>query len=216
VLPRRPPSPRSWRRSPPGPARRARTRTHRPRGTRRRPRMTKARRPRCWNLYVHLNTYGADSGHLAADLANPRPRPTRELVDRCREAGVTIDRAASDADLAEVGDFLDAWLVVVDTPAPHGRADALNPLLAEHSAPPRLTDHDGHWHVHYRADDVSFARLLTAMFSVGTALHLTSRGIDRLARCAADDCDAVFADTTRNGRRTYCSTRCTKDRKSVV
>ena len=52
-------------------------------------------------------------------------------------------------------------------------------------------------------------RLLTAMFSVGTALHLTSRGIDRLARCAADDCERVFADVTRNGRKTYCSTRCT-------
>ncbi len=69
-------------------------------------------------------------------------------------------------------------------------------------------DHDGRWHVHYRADDVSFARLLTAMFSVGTALHLTERGIDRLARCAADDCRQVFADTTRNGRKAYCSPRC--------
>ncbi|MCT1435280.1 CGNR zinc finger domain-containing protein [Dietzia maris] len=158
---------------------------------------------------MYINPYGADPVTLAADLANRRPRTTRELVDRCREAGVTIDRSASDADLDEVDTFLDAWLVVVDTTTPHGRADALNALLAEHSAPPRLTDHDGHWHVHYRADDVSFARLLTAMFAVGTALHLTSRGIDRLARCAADDCVAVFADTTRNGRKTYCSTRCT-------
>ncbi|EYT64479.1 hypothetical protein H483_0104670 [Dietzia sp. UCD-THP] len=158
---------------------------------------------------MYINPYGADPVTLAADLANRRPRTTRELVDRCRESGVTIDRGTSDADLAETLTFLDDWLVVVDTTEPRGRADALNALLAEHSAPPRLTDHDGHWHVHYRADDVPFARLLTAMFSVGTALHLTSRGIDRLARCAADDCEDVFADTTRNGRKRYCSTRCT-------
>lgn len=157
---------------------------------------------------MHINPYGADPVTLAADLSNRRPRTVGELVDRCREAGVTIDRDAHDGDLAEVDAFLNGWLVVVDTSDPRGRAEALNTLLAEHAGPPRLTDHDGRWHVHYRADDVSFARLLTAMFSVGTALHLTERGIDRLARCAADDCRQVFADTTRNGRKAYCSPRC--------
>lgn len=157
---------------------------------------------------MYINPYGADPVGLAADLANSRPRTTRELVDRCREAGVTIDRDADDADLVEVDEFLDGWLVVVDATDPRARAGALNTLLAEHAGPPRLTDHDGRWHVHYRADDVTFARLLTAMFSVGTALHLTERGIDRLARCAADDCTRIFADTTRNGRKAYCSPRC--------
>ena len=154
---------------------------------------------------MYINPYGADPVTLAADLAGRRPRTTGELVDRCRDAGVTIDREVHDADLAEVDDYLDGWLVVVDTTDPRARADT---LLAEHAGSPRLTDHDGRWHLHYRADDVSFARLLTAMFSVGTALHLTERGIDRLARCAADDCERVFADTTRNGRKAYCSPRC--------
>src|SRR5699024_7538552 len=99
-------------------------------------------------------------------------------------------------------------LAAVGTRGPRARPDAPSPRLAAHAGSPRLTDHDGRWHLHYRADDVSFARLLTAMFSVGTALHLTERGIDRLARCAADDCERVFADTTRNGRKAYCSPRC--------
>lgn len=158
---------------------------------------------------MYINPYGADPVTLAADLANRRPRSTRELVDRCRASGVTIDRPAHDADLEAVHDFLDGWLVVVDTTDHRARADVLNALLADHAGPPRLTDHDGHWHLHYRADDVSFGELLATMFAVGTALHLTSRGIDRLSRCAADDCSHVFADTTRNGRKTYCSPRCT-------
>lgn len=157
---------------------------------------------------MYINPYGSDPVTLVADLANRRPRTARELVDRCREAGVTIDRETAGTDLETMATFLDRWLVVVDTTDPRARAEALNDLLRTHAGPPRLTDHDGHWHLHYRDDDVSFAGLLTAMFSVGTALHLTSRGIDRLARCAAYDCDRVFADTTRNGRKTYCSPRC--------
>lgn len=157
---------------------------------------------------MYINPYGADPVTLVAELADRRPRSPRELVDRCRAAGVTIDREVTEADLVGVDAYLDDWLVVVDTTEPRPRAAALNALLGEHTGPPRLTDHDGHWHMHYRDDDVTFGRLLTAMFSVGTALHLTSRGIDRLARCAADDCDRPFADVTRNGRKAYCSPRC--------
>ena len=51
---------------------------------------------------MYINPYGADPVTLAADLANRRPLTSRELVDRCREAGVTIDRSASDADLGNL------------------------------------------------------------------------------------------------------------------
>ncbi len=40
------------------------------------------------------------------------------------------------------------------------------------------------------------------------SLHLTERGMHRLARCAAEPCRSVFADVTRNGRQRYCSVRC--------
>ncbi|GGS19861.1 hypothetical protein GCM10010252_69130 [Streptomyces aureoverticillatus] len=43
---------------------------------------------------------------------------------------------------------------------------------------------------------------------MGTALHLTGRGMHRLGRCAVAECDTVFADTSRTGRQRYCSQRC--------
>ena len=82
-------------------------------------------------------------------------------------------------------------------------------MLEASSAHPRLTDHAGTgWHVHYRDDRLSIARVLAALISVGTALHLVGRGMRRLGRCAAADCDHVLADVTRNGRQRYCSVRC--------
>jgi predicted RNA-binding Zn ribbon-like protein len=51
------------------------------------------------------------------------------------------------------------------------------------------------------------------VISVGTALHLTTRGMSRLHRCdagshPADTCRNVVVDITRNGRQRYCSVRC--------
>lgn len=86
--------------------------------------------------------------------------------------------------------------------------------MARATAYPRLTDHDDEgWHLHYRDDGRSLPQVLLAVISVGTALHLTTRGMNRLLRCAAgteegDDCRAVVVDVTRNGRQRYCSVRC--------
>ncbi|WP_193392059.1 CGNR zinc finger domain-containing protein, partial [Leucobacter musarum] len=62
-------------------------------------------------------------------------------------------------------------------------------------------------------DARSLAHVLSAVISVGTSLHLATRGMHRLARCAAgedpgDPCSAVVGDVTRNGRQRYCSVRC--------
>nr|WP_205856427.1 hypothetical protein [Phytoactinopolyspora endophytica] len=58
--------------------------------------------------------------------------------------------------------------------------------MAAATAYPRLTDHnDEGWHLHYRDDDQSMPDVLLAITSVGTALHLTTRGMHRLGRCAA-------------------------------
>lgn len=158
---------------------------------------------------MHLNPYGEDPVRLATDLAASPPRTPAELSERCSRAGVVVDRPASTGDLAEVTAFLARWLQVVDTEDPAGRAALLNALLAESSSSPRLTDHAGDgWHIHYRDADLPLAGVLRALISVGTALHLTGRGMDRLHRCALADCARPFADFTRGGRQRYCSPPC--------
>jgi hypothetical protein len=158
---------------------------------------------------MHLNPYGEDPVRLAVALATDRPRTAEELAARSLAEGVVVDRTPTDHDVAEVDRFLDRWLEVVDAGTERLRAERLNRLLAEASAFPRLTDHAGDgWHLHYRAADLPLAGVLRALISVGTALHLTGRGMDRLHRCALTDCARPFGDFSRGGRQRYCSPAC--------
>jgi hypothetical protein len=156
-----------------------------------------------------LNPYGEDSVRLATSLTSASPLTADELTERCTEAGVVMDGAVQAADLADVELFLSQWLEVVDAKSPQLRARLLNGLLAQSSSFPRLTDHAGNgWHIHYRDAGLQWAGVLRALISVGTALHLTGRGMDRLGRCALAECGNAFGDFTRAGRQRYCSPTC--------
>ncbi|MEE6258499.1 CGNR zinc finger domain-containing protein [Plantactinospora sonchi] len=158
---------------------------------------------------MHLNPYGSDPVRLAVDLANNRPRSVAELARRCGDAGLVMDMPIQGDDLVVVLRLVDQWCEIVDADSAAERARLLNDLLADASTYPRLTNHaDGPWHLHYRDDGVSLSAVLRALISVGTALHLTGRGMDRLGRCALDDCRVIYADLSRTGRQRYCSSRC--------
>lgn len=158
---------------------------------------------------MHINPYGEEPVLLAEQLVNRPPVRARELDERVREAGLTLERRSTAAVLADVAAYLEQWVGVVDAPDLPTRAERLNALLARHVAPPRLTNHGSEgWHLHYRDDDQTLAVILPTLVSMGTALHLTGRGMHRLGRCGAGDCDRVFADVSRNGTQRYCSPRC--------
>lgn len=171
--------------------------------------------PLCCNSLMHLNPYGEYAVLLAASLANEWPKDGDGIIERAREHGMTMEFPRSKHDHEEVRLVINRWLEVVDAGDPHERARILNEHMASTAAYPRLTDHDGEgWHLHYRDDDAtSLAHVLFAVMSVGTALHLTTRGSHRLRRCEAgespgDTCRNVVVDTTRNGRQRFCSVRC--------
>ncbi|WP_029068062.1 CGNR zinc finger domain-containing protein [Jonesia quinghaiensis] len=163
---------------------------------------------------MHLNPYGEYAVLLAGSLANGWPTDRAGIVDRTRQYGMTMQFPSHPNDWEKCRTVIDRWLRVVDTPDPQTRAELLNADLAAASAYPRLTDHNGEgWHLHYRDADQSLPHVLAAVISVGTALHLTTRGMHRIARCAASTtthtpCNKVVVDVTRNGRQRYCSVQC--------
>lgn len=171
--------------------------------------------PLCCNGLVQLNPYGEYAVLLAASLANEWPAERIGVVARTRDFGMTAEFPEASDDYDGVRSVVDDWLRVVDATDPQDRARILNSHMAAATAYPRLTDHnDEGWHLHYRDDNAtSLPRVLSAVISVGTALHLTTRGMHRLRRCAAgstpgDPCVRVVVDVTRNGRQQYCSVRC--------
>ncbi|GHE84982.1 hypothetical protein GCM10018785_61080 [Streptomyces longispororuber] len=88
------------------------------------------------------------------------------------------------------------------------RCARLNALLDEASSRPRIALHDGTPHFHYSApgsDAAAHVRALTAAGLASIVCHADAR---RLGRCARTPCGRVFVDTSRAGRRAYCSVRC--------
>ena len=158
---------------------------------------------------MHLNPYGTYAVQLAASLANDWPADRAGIEARTREFGMTMRFVEQPSDHAGTRAVIDDWLRVVDAGDPEERARILNRQMADAAAFPQLVNHDDEgWHLHYRDDRQALPGVLGSVIPVGTALHLTTRGVTRLGRCAAEPCANVVADVTRNGRQRYCSVRC--------
>lgn len=161
------------------------------------------------NGVMHLNPYGEYAVLLAASLANDWPADRAGIVERTREAGMTMEFACGANDHAATREVVDDWLRIVDADLDDERALLLNTQMAAAAAYPRLVDHDGEgWHLHYRDSNDALPFVLRAVIGVGTSLHLATRGMSRLRRCEAEPCTNVVVDVTRNGRQRYCSVRC--------
>lgn len=85
----------------------------------------------------------------------------------------------------------------------------VNAMLAEQKAVPQLRKHH-HWDWHLHAIDPD--RPLVDRIIVETAMAMIDviRGdeMSRLGVCAADDCEDIVLDLSRNRSRRYCSTTC--------
>jgi predicted RNA-binding Zn ribbon-like protein len=121
-----------------------------------------------------------------------RPRTGAELDDvrrvRARLRAVFDGAAASDTETA-VG--------------------AINDLIADTGAVPRLVEHDGNpLHLHYTPADAPVADRLGADLAIALAIVVRDGGIERLRVCEAPDCDRVLVDMSRNRSRRYCDAQC--------
>jgi predicted RNA-binding Zn ribbon-like protein len=92
-----------------------------------------------------------------------------------------------------------------------------NRLLRDAHARPWLIDHDGWgWHLHVTEMDAPLVDRLAAEAGMALADIIRSGELDRLRICAAEDCDAVLVDLTRNRSRIYCDTGNCGNRQHVA
>ena len=85
----------------------------------------------------------------------------------------------------------------------------VNRMLASRSALPQLVRHEGwDWHLHATdpADPLVDRIAVEAAMAMIDVIRLDE--LSRLGTCAADDCEAIVLDLSRNRSRRFCSTSC--------
>jgi predicted RNA-binding Zn ribbon-like protein len=85
----------------------------------------------------------------------------------------------------------------------------LNQVLAEAHALPQLVDHDDlGWHIHAVPDDAPLATRMAVEAAMALVDVVRGGELDRLKTCAADDCDDLVVDLSRNRSRRFCESGC--------
>ena len=83
----------------------------------------------------------------------------------------------------------------------------VNRLLRDARALPQLIKHDGwDWHLHATTPEAPLAVRMSTEAAMALVDVIRSKEMDRLLVCAADDCDAVVLDLSRNRSKRYCDT----------
>jgi predicted RNA-binding Zn ribbon-like protein len=77
------------------------------------------------------------------------------------------------------------------------------------NALPQLVRHDGWgYHVHATSPDVPLADRMAVDAAMALADVIRSGELARLRGCAADDCDDVLVDLSKNRSRRFCGLTC--------
>jgi len=96
-------------------------------------------------------------------------------------------------------------------------AKRTNVLLRRTGARPQLDTHGpGVWNLHFHGPDDGFGVGWSAGIAAGLAMALGTSDAGRLGVCAAERCDRVHLDTSRNGGRRFCSERCQSRTKAAA
>ncbi|MER7081773.1 CGNR zinc finger domain-containing protein [Saccharopolyspora kobensis] len=152
---------------------------------------------------------------LAADLVNSAPEVRRisgeVLVDPAAlgrflaERGLDHEPVAED--LVQVLELRRELRAVLEARDEDGVAEAAGELVRRASAGPVLgRDADGRWQWQVEtAPRASLADELAVLAGLGLLGALRALGHERFRPCASPVCDGVFVDTSKAGRRRYCT-----------
>jgi predicted RNA-binding Zn ribbon-like protein len=85
----------------------------------------------------------------------------------------------------------------------------VNQLLRDGNALPQLLKHDGwEYHIHATQPGAPLADRMVVDFAMAFADVIRSGELGRLRYCAAEDCDDVLVDLSKNRSRRFCGPTC--------
>jgi len=156
---------------------------------------------------MHYNPYGGPAARVAAALVNVGAAPAAQMLATMRAEGMSVSRLSA-ADAAEIAAWARRLRPVFTESDVDTKVDLVNRLLVESASRPYISRHDGKPpHLHYAGERDGIRRRVQA-FTAGGLAHLVCEDPSRIGVCAREGCAVVYVDTSRNGRRRFCSTRC--------
>jgi hypothetical protein len=95
-------------------------------------------------------------------------------------------------------------------------AEAIGRLLdAYRAAPVLIHEEDGRWRLHFHSPFAGAAAACGAGAATALAVLVEAEQFSRLGVCAARNCDRVYYDQSRNGRKSFCSAACMNRAKTA-
>ncbi|HEY3906450.1 MAG TPA: CGNR zinc finger domain-containing protein [Streptosporangiaceae bacterium] len=145
-----------------------------------------------------------NTGRGGTDLL-PDPASLDEFVQAW---GWTGDRTHDEAELDAVRRLRPRleklWELTEDD-----AADLVNTLLREANALPQLVKHDiWDYHLHATPSDAPLADRMAVEAAMAFTDVIRTGQLDRLRLCAAEDCQSVHVDLSKNRSRRFCGTSC--------
>jgi predicted RNA-binding Zn ribbon-like protein len=114
----------------------------------------------------------------------------------------TRDKAELDSIHALRKELAEVWEADEDT-----AVATANRLLRDAKALPQLIKHDGwDWHLHATTREAPLSDRMSTEAAMALVDVIRSKEMDRMLVCAAEDCDAVVLDLSRNRSKRYCDT----------
>lgn len=161
-----------------------------------------------------LFTHDTEASLLAAVwlVNSAEPPDTLETIDQLDdffdEFHYSGRRDGDEAELAEIRALRPALRGLLGGDRDEA-AELTNAVLAQAHAVPRLVRHGGFdWHIHAVPPDAPYAKRIMVETAMAMVDLIRLDEVSRLAVCAADGCEGLVIDLSRNRSRRFCSTAC--------
>jgi predicted RNA-binding Zn ribbon-like protein len=158
---------------------------------------------------MQFNTYTAAGAHIAAWLVN-NPSPEASALAAVLDSYDVHEPATTAAQMRALRPWTGRLHGVFAAGAVAGKAERADALLIAADCRPRLVSHGAGlpFHLHYAPIRTGLTARVKALTAAGLAHVIDNGGGSRLRTCSRPGCGTAFVDTSRNGRRHFCSVRC--------
>ncbi len=158
---------------------------------------------------MQFNTYTVAGAHIAAWLVN-NPSPDPSALAAVLVSYDVHQPVATTAQMRALRPWTQRLRGLFEAGTVTGKAERADALLIAADCRPRLVSHGAGlpFHLHYAPVRTGLTARVKALTAAGLA-HIIDNGEgSRLGACSREGCGTAFVDTSRNGRRHFCSVRC--------